>query len=227
MRRPFESVIDTGNRTPRRQAALIGSVIALHALLGYAVVSGLAQRIVLEAPHILTAEILPPKDVEPPPPQPLPMKPDTLIRPSVPSVPVPVIRIARPAHSITVVQGPPRTVVSVPAPVVQAAPLPAEPAPVIAPTGPRSVAGTHTIPPYPDLARRLGLSGTVRLQITLDAAGAIRAVTVQTSSGSAVLDQAAAAWVQANWRYAPATANGQPVAASVLADVVFDLRHPG
>jgi len=228
MRRPIQSVIETGNGSPRRQAVIIGSVVALHALLGYAIVTGLAQRIVLEAPNILTAEVLPQTEEPPPPPQPLPVKPDMLATPSAPpTVPVPVIRIAptRPAQSITVVQGPPRPVTPAPR-VVVAPPVPApEPAQVIAPTAARSIAGTHTIPPYPDLSRRLGESGTVRLQIVLDEAGAIRGVTIVKSSGSERLDQAAAAWVRANWRYEAATRNGQPVASSVLADVVFDLRN--
>lgn len=227
MRRPIQSVIDTGNGSPRRQAVIIGSVIALHALLGYAVVSGLAQRIVLEAPNILTAEVLPQKDEEPPPPpQPLPLKPDMLATPAAPTVPVPVIRIApaKPSHSITVIQGPPHPVTMAPRAVVGAPPAP-ETAAVIAPTAARSVAGTHTIPPYPDLSRRLGEAGTVRLQITLDEGGAVRAVTVARSSGSDRLDQTAAAWVQANWRYHPATRDGRPIASSVLAEVVFDLKN--
>ena len=228
MRRPIQSVIDSGNGSPRRQAVIIGGVIALHAVLGYAIVSGLAQRIVLEAPNILTAEVLPQQEV-PPPPQPLPLKPDALLKPTAaPPAPVPVIRIAptKPAHSITVVQGPPRPVTPAPRVVVEAPPAPVpEPAPVIAPTAARSVAGTHTIPPYPDLARRLGESGTVRIQVALDEAGIIRAVTVVRSSGSDRLDQAAASWVQAHWRYEPATRNGQPVASSLLAEVVFDLKN--
>jgi len=227
MRRPIQSVIDTGNGSPRRQALIVGSVIALHAFLGYAIVTGLAQRIVLEAPNILTAEVLPQKDVPPPPAEPLPLKPDMLVTPSAPAVPAPVIRVAptRPAHSITVVQGPPRPVPPAHQAVVTPPGPAAEPAAMIAPTAARSVMGTHTIPPYPDLARRLGESGAVRLQITLDDAGAIRAVVVARSSGSERLDQAAADWVRANWRYEPATRNGQPVASSLLAEVVFDLRN--
>ena len=225
MRRPIQSVIDSGNGSPRRQTLIVGSVIALHAVLGYAIVTGLAQRIVLEAPNVLTAEVLPQKEEPPPPPQPLPVKPDMLVTPSAPTVPVPVIRIApaKPSHSITVVQGPPRPVT--PAPRAVITPPAPELATVIAPTAARSVAGTHTIPPYPDLSRRLGEAGTVRLQIALDEAGAVRAVTVAHSSGSERLDQAAAAWVEANWRYHPATRDGQPVASSVMAEVVFDLRN--
>src|SRR3569832_1228418 len=112
MRRPVQSVIDSGNGSPRRQAVIVGSVIALHAVLGYAIVSGLAQRIVLEAPNLLTAEVLPQQEMPPPPPQPLPKKPNTQKKPTEPAVPVPVSRSAptRPTHSITVVQGPPRHV---------------------------------------------------------------------------------------------------------------------
>src|SRR5689334_7945881 len=132
MRRPIQSVIDTGNGSPRRQAIIIGSVVALHALLGYAIVTGLAQRIVLEAPNILTAEVLPQKEEPPPPPQPLPEKPDMLATPSAPTIPIPVIRTAPPAkptHSITVARGPARPVT--PAPRVVVAPPAPEPAPVV------------------------------------------------------------------------------------------------
>ncbi len=179
MRRPIQSITDTGNGSPRRQALIVGSVVALHALLGYAIVTGLAQRIVLEAPNILTAEVLPQQDVPPPPPQPLPREAryacdavgDRRCRCRSSAS-----RPRKPAHGITVVQGPPRPVTPAQR-VVVAPPVPAaEPAPAIAPTAARSVAGTHTIPPYPDLARHLGESGTVRLQIAIDEAGTIRAV---------------------------------------------------
>jgi protein TonB len=75
------------------------------------------------------------------------------------------------------------------------------------------------------MARRLGQEGTVQVRIALDATGAVRAVTVLRSSGSGSLDASAVAWVQAHWRYHPATEGGRAVGSSVLANVVFDLKR--
>jgi protein TonB len=49
--------------------------------------------------------------------------------------------------------------------------------------------------------------------------------TVEKSSGSSRLDQAAITWVIQNWRYEPATKNGIPVATTTEAAVKFDLRN--
>ena len=214
MNRPLHIPV-TAEPSPQRQGLIIALVVALHLALVYAIVSGLAMRVVLSAPSILSAEILP---TEQPVHQPPPATPE-LVRPALPAVPQPVIRITSGAtrSSITVVQAPPGPVVAAPV-----APVPAPKA--IAPTPARALAGTHTIPPYPELARRLGEQGTVELRISLDVTGAVSAVIVQRSSGSDRLDAAAVAWVRAHWRYRPATEGGKPVASSVLADVVFDLR---
>jgi protein TonB len=195
---------------------IIALVAALHIVLVYSIVSGLATRIALSAPSILTAEFLPPNQNASPPPSAPALPP--LEQPILPTVPPPVIRVApsQPTTSaITAVQGPPPPA---PRPIATAAP----PLVPLAPTAANAVAGTHTIPPYPDLARRLG---TVQVRISLDATGAVRAMTVQRSSGSDTLDAAAVAWVQTHWRYHPATEGGRPVGSSVLANLVFDLKR--
>ncbi|MBL6852521.1 MAG: energy transducer TonB [Alphaproteobacteria bacterium] len=225
MQRPRHLISNTANRSTSHEAAIVGGVVVLHAFLAYALATGLAQRIVLEAPHLLTAEVVPQKQEEQPPPP--PAKPE-MVQPTVPTVPVPVIQIQPaqpPVHAVTVVQGPRVPVTPAPQPVV-APPSPAPPAPV-APTAARAVAGTHTIPPYPDTARRLGQSGTVQLVIALDANGAVQSVTVQSSSGTISLDEAAVAWVREHWRYQPATRDGKPVASTVTAAVRFDLTKAG
>jgi len=222
MRRPLHLAAETGNHSARRQAIIIGGVIALHVFLAYALITGLAQRIVLDAPKLLSAEVLPQKEVEQPPP---PVKPE-MAQPTVPTVPAPVIRVEReqpPVHAVTVVQGPPQP----PTPARQPVVAPPPPAPPVAPTAARAVPGTHTIPPYPDMARRLGQSGTVTLAIALDASGTVQNVTVQNSSGVTTLDAAAVAWVKEHWRYEPATKDGKPVASSVAAAVKFDLTKAG
>ena len=88
-----------------------------------------------------------------------------------------------------------------------------------------ALAGTHTIPAYPPLDRRLDHEGKVRLKLTIDAQGAVSDATVEKSSGYDGLDSAAVAWVKAHWRYKPATQNGTPVPATTSADVVFRLTQ--
>lgn len=93
------------------------------------------------------------------------------------------------------------------------------------PTRATAVSGTHTIPPYPDLARRLGEEGVVTLRITLDARGVITNVDIKQSSGHERLDAAAAHWVKHQWRYHAATRDGIPVGATVFAAIEFSLRR--
>jgi len=104
---------------------------------------------------------------------------------------------------------------------------PANPAPAAPPVSAAasSIGSTHTTPPYPEQARRLNLSGTVRLHLSITAEGAVSAATVVTSSGNAELDTKAVAWVIKHWRYKPALASGVAVASEADANVVYDLKR--
>lgn len=93
------------------------------------------------------------------------------------------------------------------------------------PTSAQSLAATHTTPPYPELARRLGAHGSVQLHIVVATDGSVSDATVTRSSGNDLLDQTAVAWVIAHWRYRPATAGGEVVSGQSEAVVVFDLRR--
>src|SRR5690242_21050546 len=101
MRRPLHLGTETDNHSARRRAVVVGGVVVLHAFLAYALITGLAQRIVLDAPKLLTAEVLPQKEEEQPPPP--PVKPE-MVQPTVPTVPAPVIRVDEqpPVHAVTV-----------------------------------------------------------------------------------------------------------------------------
>jgi protein TonB len=87
------------------------------------------------------------------------------------------------------------------------------------------VPGTHTIPPYPPLALRLGEQGRVRLHLTISADGVVTEASIVRSSGYGDLDQAAQAWVTAHWRYQSAIRGGAAVPSSADAEVVFDLKN--
>jgi TonB family protein len=56
---------------------------------------------------------------------------------------------------------------------------------------------------YPPLAHALGQQGSLVLLLTANEAGVITAVTVQESSGSAILDNFSAAWVKRHWTVSP------------------------
>jgi protein TonB len=89
----------------------------------------------------------------------------------------------------------------------------------------RPLSATHTIPPYPAMAIRLGYEGTVQLRIVVDEHGSVASAEVQNSSGHTDLDEAAVVWVKAHWRYAPATQNGTPAKADTTAVVTFRLNQ--
>ena len=77
-------------------------------------------------------------------------------------------------------------------------------------------------PPYPWLARRRSMEGSVVLQVVVDADGLPREITVKISSGHGVLDQAAEQAVQ-HWRFEPARQGGHPQVATVDIPLVFKL----
>lgn len=221
MRRPnhFENVLPSGNMNPRTVAAMAGVGI-VHLLLVYGLFSGLAARITHSLPHIIDVRILQstPSQVE----LPAPLLPE-MMQPQIALVPPPEIRIAAPAspHAITVVQKAPETKTS-----AVAAPrtAPVKAAALAAPTPARSIVATHTEPAYPPLSRRLGEEGTVHLSLSIGTSGKVERATIETSSGSQRLDEAARDWVHRHWRYHPATQGGKPVATQTQVNVIFSLK---
>ena len=78
-------------------------------------------------------------------------------------------------------------------------------------------------PGYPAVARRMGLTGEVRLRVTVDKAGHPERVTLHASSGSDVLDRAALDAVR-GWRFVPARRGDEPLAADVVVPIRFELE---
>jgi protein TonB len=187
---------------------IIGTVAMLHVLIVYALVSGMAQKIMQVIPPSLQVAVLPEnidtKNVPPPPKPPLAQP-----TPTQDTVPTPVINVATDTPSPINVQ---------PTPPQQ----PANTAPADASA--TGLAYTHTTPPYPEMARKLAEQGTVTLQMVISAQGEVTSATVLQSSGVPELDQAAVAWVQQHWRYKPALQNGAAVPSQAQAAVKFDLK---
>jgi protein TonB len=79
---------------------------------------------------------------------------------------------------------------------------------------------------YPDIARRQNLQGTVVLAFVVERDGSIQHVAVIESSGYAVLDEAAAGWIEKGGFHSPATLDGQPVRELLYFPVQFKLTGP-
>jgi protein TonB len=74
-------------------------------------------------------------------------------------------------------------------------------------------------PPYPGEAWRLGLEGTVVIEIAIDPSGRVSVARVAASSGHDLLDDAARSFLLARWRFRP---TGETVRR--LVPVVYRLR---
>jgi periplasmic protein TonB len=90
---------------------------------------------------------------------------------------------------------------------------------------PLGIASTHTVPPYPPIARRIGAEGKVTLRLTVSPDGRVSQADIVTSSGRADLDQTAQQWIVAHWIYKPALDHGVPAISQSLATVTFSLTN--
>lgn len=77
-------------------------------------------------------------------------------------------------------------------------------------------------PNYPVQALLSGIEGRVMLRVLVDATGLVENATVQASSGTVSLDEAALAAVR-RWRFSPARRAGTAVAHEVLVPVRFSI----
>ena len=179
-------------RNPGKHVVGFGVVVVLHLLLGWALVSGLAQRMVEVIKAPIETKIV--EDVAPPPPPPpenLP-PPPKMAAPPPSFVPPPEIQVAPPpvaAPSITVtrdapppapVRVEPQRSAAVTAPVAPPAP-PAPRAPVR--VEPRLDFNVCDKPEYNAAARRAEAQGTVVVRFTMDVNGVISEAEVERSAG--------------------------------------------
>jgi periplasmic protein TonB len=78
---------------------------------------------------------------------------------------------------------------------------PARPAPRA--SGSTGQGGDRPEPTYPPMALQAGIQGRVILQFTVDDLGAVTSISVKETSGSPLLDRAAAEWVKRRWIQPP------------------------
>lgn len=186
----------------RRLTGLV-VVVLLHAVLVYALINGLARKIVevVQAPleTKILEEIKPPVDKPPPPP------PPKLAAPPPPFIPAPEVRIDTPpppTSTITAVSSvKPAAEAPVPQPVVVAAP--ARTAPVVD-------ARNCAKPEYPSASIRAQETGLVVLQFLIGADGTAIDSKVEKTSGFRRLDEAARKALSL-CKFKPGTEGGKPV----------------
>ena len=217
-------------RNPTKHPVGLSVVIVLHVLLGYALVSGLARRVVEVAMKPVETKII--EEIKPPPPPPpenLPPPPKSMPPPPVwmppPEVQVQQPQIQTPTITPTTTVAPPPT-----------APAPALPIAPAAPPAPPRVAKAAQIdfsncekPEYPAAARRSEATGVTRVRFSIDETGHVVKAEVTGTSGSSrehrQLDKVAVEALS-QCRFKPGTdENGKPVGAFSNVEYVWKLDN--
>lgn len=194
----------------------IALVVLIHALFGYALVTGLAysavKKVASELDMIDIQEEEPPEEIEEPPPPPpdQPIEPPPVVTPppivQPPSAPRPVIQQQRVSPPVVA------PVVAAPPP----APPPPPPPPQRANPEPRGNPGNWAnANDYPSRALREEREGTTSFRVTVGSNGRVSDCQITGSSGHSDLDAATCKNIQRRARFRPALDNaGNPVAAS-------------
>lgn len=196
-------------------------VALLHALLGYALVTGLAYNVVKQvAQDLKTFDVIeepPPPEEEPPPPetpqqvQPPPVvSPPPIVRVNTPPPPVSTVRVAPP---------PVITTTAPPAPPRPPAPPPPPPPPpkTVEPARARAnLASYVSNDDYPTAAIRNEEQGTTGFRLTVGANGRVSNCEITSSSGSSSLDSTTCRVMRSRARFTPARNNrGEPTTDTV------------
>jgi protein TonB len=175
---------------PRRHLVGMTIVVLFHALVVYALVTGLAKRVVEVIRAPIETKVIEEIKKPPPPPEVVLPPPPKLEAPPPPFIPPPEIQIAAPPPAPTITATtptpPPAPVVIAPAPppVVAAAPAPsAPPAPVSAGVVCSNFQTVMGDVAYPREAQRAGIEkGEALIQFTLSPTGEVKNVTVISAS---------------------------------------------
>jgi protein TonB len=173
-------------------------VVLLHIALGYALVTGLARRVIEVIKQPIETKIIeeikkPPPDVPPPPPPKLAAPPPPFIPP--PEINIQVPTIAPPPTITTVTTTPPP-----PGPPPVAAPVAPAPQPAVR----TNFAATYRVnPTFPRQAIKDGVStGRVVAMLTIAPNGSVTNVEIRSSSPPRIFDREVIRALS-QWKYAP------------------------
>jgi protein TonB len=179
------------NENPGKRLGGLVAVLLFHAVLGYALVNGLARKIIEVVKAPLETKIIeevkpPPQDKPPPPP------PPKLAAPPPPYIPPPEIQVQLPAtFQSTAITAVTRT--KPPEPVAAPGQRPAPPVVKREPvrTPPVVDARACDRPAYPAASLRAQETGIVLLAFLIDVDGSVMESKVERSSGYRRLDEGA------------------------------------
>ena len=174
---------------PRRHLTGLTFVILFHAFIVYALVTGLAKKVVDVVRAPIETKVIEEIKKPPPPPEIVVPPPPVLAAPPPPFIPPPEVQIAtpppvQPTITATTPTPPPVTAITpTPPPVVAAAPAPAPAAPVSASVVCSNYSAVMGDNAFPKEAMRQGIEkGEALIQFTLSASGEIKDVkTVRAS----------------------------------------------
>jgi protein TonB len=174
-------------RNPTKHLVGIAVVVLLHVVVVYALMTGLARKVVEVIKQPIETKII--EEVKPPPPPEIPLPPPPKFQaPPPPYIPPPEVTVQTPPPqqpTITVTTEKP---IEPPAPaapvVVQEAPRPAPAAPPAATVGVVCPNYRQVLAeiPYPREAQRDGINGEVVIEFVVGANGKVRDVAVVRSS---------------------------------------------
>lgn len=202
-------------KTPANRFGGIVFVILLHGLLVYALINGLARKVVEVVKGPLETRII--QELKPPPPEAPPPPPPKLDLPPPPFIPPPEVNVAPGAPAQNTISA----VSNTPPPV-------AAPAPVEAPkpqvhTPPEVHSSSCREPEYPAAAARLGESGKVVLSLLVGLDGRVTDSKIEKSSGSQRLDQAARQALSL-CQFTPGSVDGKPEQA--WGRIAYEFKDP-
>jgi len=197
------SYLDQQQMSTRKMVAIV-LVVLLHAVIGYAFVTGLAFNVVKKV--VVDLKTFDVNEAAPPPPPP---PPDIKLPPPPVAAPPPIVSVQTPV-------APPVVTVAPPPPIVAPPPPPAPP-PVIQPVraSPRgSMQDLVTSDDYPSASLRNNEEGVTRYRLDVGSDGKVVACTVTGSSGHPALDDVTCRLLQRRARFNPAKdSSGQTTAA--------------
>ena len=201
-------------KNPGKNFTGIAIVILIHALLAWALVSGLGTRMVTKMAEAVETKIVeevkppPPKEVPPPPP------PPEMKAPPPPFIPPVEVNVQQPPPVQTTIAN--ATNVKPATTELPRPTAPASPAVVAAPANPNPVRSaavadfnTCAKPEFPKASLRNEETGTVTMSFLISIDGRVTDSKITKSSGFRDLDKAAQAAI-GKCRFKPAMVDGKP-----------------
>ena len=197
---------------PLKHVPSIAMVVLLHIALGYALVTGLARKVVEVIKQPIETKII--EEMKKPPPDTPPPPPPKLAPPPPPFIPAPEINIQSPIQIAPTITDAPAEKPPAPPPV--AAP-PAPPAPVLPAIRKEYKAQFRVEPTYPRQAISAGVTGKVIAWVKVAPNGTVTDVQIRESSNRIFDREVIRALSQ--WKFNP-----EPVGFIGEYEIVFNLK---